>query len=188
MAKDKKQINVQPLKTLIEVQEMIEMLGRICGVRDRLLFLFGINTGLRISDIVKVKIDEVLGKDHFIVTQKKTGKKRVVELPEGLQKEIEGYCKDLKSKEGYLFPSRKGTHISEIHAYRQLVEAGKMLDRDDIGTHTMRKTFGYHHYKINKDVAILQEIFSHSAPSITLKYIGITQDEIKNSMKGFYLG
>jgi integrase len=188
MVKEKKQINVQPLKTMEEVQDMIYMLDRFCGKRDRLLFLFGINTGLRVSDLVKIQIEEVIGKDHFIVTQKKTGKKRVVELPEGLQKEIQVYCKDLISKEGYLFPSRKGTHISEIQAYRQLVKAGEMLDRDDIGTHTMRKTFGYHHYKINKDVAILQEIFSHSAPSITLKYIGITQDEIKNSMKGFYLG
>jgi integrase len=171
------------------------MLDRFCGKRDRLLFLFGINTGLRASDIVKVRIEDVLGKDHYIVTQKKTGKKRIVELSQKLQEEIEAYCKELGQveglsikKEGYLFPSRKGSFISEIQAYRQLVKAGNMLDRDDIGTHTMRKTFGYHHYKINKDVAILQEIFSHSAPSITLKYIGITQDEIKASMKGFYLG
>jgi integrase len=188
VADQRKQINVQPLKTVEEIQDMLFMLERFCGKRDKLLFLFGINTGLRASDIVKVRIEDILRKDHFIVTQKKTRKKRVVELPEGLQKEIEAYCNVLGSKEGYLFPSRKGSHISEIQAYRQLVKAGDMLDREDIGTHTMRKTFGYHHYKINKDVAILQEIFSHSAPSITLKYIGITQDEIKNSMKGFYLG
>ncbi len=184
----KKQINVQPLKTIEEIQDMVFMLERFCGQRDKILFLFGINTGLRISDIVKVKVENVLGKDHYIVIQKKTGKKRIVELPDGLKENIKLYCIKLGIKEGYLFPSRKGSHISEIQAYRQLVKAGRMLDRDDIGTHTMRKTFGYHHYKINKDVAILQEIFSHSAPSITLKYIGITQDEIKNSMQGFYLG
>lgn len=62
-----------------------------------------------------------------------------------------------------------------------------MIDRTDIGTHCMRKTFGYHHYKRNKDVAALQEIFNHSAPSITKRYIGIRQDEIDESLEGFKL-
>ncbi|MGN1132438.1 MAG: tyrosine-type recombinase/integrase, partial [Ruminococcus sp.] len=50
-----------------------------------------------------------------------------------------------------------------------------------VGTHTMRKSFGYHHYRKHKDVAILQTIFNHSAPSITLHYIGVQQDEINLS-------
>ena len=52
----------------------------------------------------------------------------------------------------------------------------------------MRKTFGYHHYKRYKDVAILQEIFNHSAPSITKRYIGIRQDEINDTLNDFRLG
>lgn len=50
--------------------------------------------------------------------------------------------------------------------------------KTDIGTHTMRKTFGYHYYKRIKDIATLQQIFNHSVPSITKRYIGITQDEL----------
>lgn len=49
----------------------------------------------------------------------------------------------------------------------------------------MRKTFGYHHYKQFRDVALLQTIFNHSAPSITLRYIGITQEEINKSYDDF---
>lgn len=56
-----------------------------------------------------------------------------------------------------------------------------------VGTHTMRKTFGYHHYKQNKDVAMLQMIFNHSNPRTTLRYIGIAQDEIEESYKNFIL-
>lgn len=52
----------------------------------------------------------------------------------------------------------------------------------------MRKTFGYHYYKRFKDVATLQEILNHAAPSITKRYIGITQDEINESLEGFRLG
>ena len=51
---------------------------------------------------------------------------------------------------------------------------------DPIGTHTLRKTFGYHAYQQGTDVTLLQKVFNHSAPSITLRYIGITQDDIDN--------
>ena len=56
-----------------------------------------------------------------------------------------------------------------------------------IGTHTLRKTFGYHHYKKFKDVALLQKIFNHSSPAITLRYIGIDQEEIDESYNNFIL-
>ena len=52
----------------------------------------------------------------------------------------------------------------------------------------MRKTFGYQHYKRYKDIAILKEIFNHAAPSITKRYIGITQDEINETLNDFRLG
>ena len=56
-----------------------------------------------------------------------------------------------------------------------------------IGTHTMRKTFGYHHYKKFRDLALLQKIFNHSNPQVTLRYIGIEQDQIENSYSNFIL-
>lgn len=56
---------------------------------------------------------------------------------------------------------------------------------DDIGTHTLRKTFGYHFYKQTKDVAFLQELFNHSDQRTTLRYIGINQDAMNNAMKKF---
>jgi len=56
-----------------------------------------------------------------------------------------------------------------------------------IGTHTLRKTFGYHFYQKYKDIALLQELFNHSAPSVTLRYIGINQDMIDVAMKEFKL-
>ena len=58
---------------------------------------------------------------------------------------------------------------------------------EGIGTHTMRKTFGYWFYKQTKDVAKLQSILNHSHPSITLTYIGITEEEIQDSLNDFVL-
>ena len=89
----------------------------------------------------------------------------------------------------FLIQSRKGYNkpISRVQAYRELHEIGEQIGRDEVGTHTMRKTMGYFHYQRNKDVAILQQIFNHAAPSICLRYIGITDDMKDNSLKGFDL-
>jgi integrase len=104
-----------------------------------------------------------------------------------LQQEIMRYTAGMRADE-YLFASRKGNDpITTTQAYRALVKAADMIDRNDIGTHTMRKTFGYHYYKRTKDIVTLMEIFNHSAPSITKRYIGITQDEIDQSLRDFLL-
>nr|WP_307471570.1 tyrosine-type recombinase/integrase [Cytobacillus purgationiresistens] len=72
----------------------------------------------------------------------------------------------------WLFPSRKGNlPISRIQAYRQLNKAADMIDiSEGIGTHTMRKTFGYWHYKQFKNIAELQTILNHNHPVVTLHY------------------
>lgn len=180
-------VDVQPLRTEQEIDDMEYSLRRWCGERDWFLFIVGINTGLRVSDIVPLKVGDVRGKSYVIISEGKTKKARRVSL-KPIQQEIEAYTRGM-DPDDWLFPSRKGSgHITTTQAYRALVKAGEMIDRKDIGTHTMRKTFGYHHYKRNKDVATLQEIFNHSAPSITKRYIGIGQDEIDESLEGFKLG
>lgn len=89
----------------------------------------------------------------------------------------------------YLFKSRKGENrpITTVQAYRIISEAAKRIGLEEIGIHTMRKTFGYWHYQKYKDVAILQEIFNHLSPSVTLRYIGINQDNIDKSYMNFSL-
>ena len=179
--------NVQPLRTAKEIEDMRWALSKYASARDLFMFNFGINTGLRVSDIVPLKVSDVRGKTHVLITEKKTGKHKRFMIPRATREEIESYTRDMEG-EAYLFPSRQGgSHISTTQAYRALQKAADALERDDIGTHTMRKTFGYHHYKRNKDVAALQMLFNHSAPSITLKYIGITDEELDATMENFAL-
>lgn len=194
--KKKKLINVQPLRTKKDIQEIKLAIKRgnkgtpknsRLAERDVLLFLVGINTGLRVGDIVQLKVGDVKGKDYFYILEGKTKKKRKVTISM-LYDEIERFTED-KNLDDYLFKSQKGNGpITTTQVYRILEDAADFLGRNDIGTHTMRKTFGYHYYKESKDVAMLQEIFNHSAPSITKRYIGIRQDEIDDSLDGFRLG
>lgn len=182
----KKEKNVQPLRTPKEISEFKWALNHEGGERDAFLFTFGINTGLRVSDIVTLKVGEVAGRDHVVITEKKTHKPKRFLLPKVLRDKIAEYTRMMKPDE-WLFPSRNGGHISTTQAYRILQKAAALLDRDDIGTHTMRKTFGYFYYKRTHDVAALQTVFNHSAPSITLRYIGITSEQIDKTLEDFAL-
>lgn len=176
---------VQPIRSLEKIQEMKSRLA-INGTRDVLLFSMGINTGLRISDLLLLRVMDIKGKREYILKEKKTGKRKRIML-HAVYDDVEEFVK-FKKDEDFLFASRKGNGpITRVQAYRILNSAARDVGLDEIGTHTLRKTFGYHFYRKNQNVAMLQELFNHSSPAITLRYIGITQDEIANEWSSFSL-
>lgn len=177
-------IDVQPIKSKSEINELIEALGMSKnGLRDQLLFKLGISTGLRCGDLVTLKVDQVKGKSSFKIREGKTKKERTVYL-NSLMADVADYIETLSDEEVYLFPSRKGKgNITITQAYRIISKAGDMIGNPSVGTHTMRKTFGYTYYQATKDVATLMEIFNHSSQKTTLRYIGITEEAIENSIK-----
>lgn len=181
------EVNVQPLKNQKEIREFIHALGKdkseLQKQRDQLLFKVGITTGLRVGDIVKLKVETVKGKPRFNIKEGKTQKSRTVNLKH-IMSDIADYIELLPPDVVYLFPSRKGDgHISTTQAYRILTKAGELLGRDDIGTHTMRRTFGYNFYNQTHDIATLMTIFNHSSQAITLRYIGMTDERINKSIE-----
>src|SRR3954452_14855585 len=177
--------DVQPIRSLEKLSDMKWSLKRHCSERDYILFLLGINTGLRVSDLLNLKIKDVKKKKKVVVKEGKTEKPRTIHL-NNIYHDVNDYIKILGGSE-WLFPSRKGDKpISRIQAYRQLNNAARLVDiTDGIGTHTMRKTSGYWYYKEPRDIASLQRILNHSHPEITLRYIGITDEEIENSLSRF---
>lgn len=179
---------VQPIrdKELIEKIE-IELLKH--GSRDLMLFVLGINSGLRISDILTLKVKNVKNNNHIVIREEKTNKERRFKINNSLREKIDEYIQGMND-EDYLFQSRQGKNspLSRVQAYRIINGAAKKVGiKDQIGTHTLRKTFGYHHYQSKKDVAVLQSIFNHSAPSVTLRYIGINDDIKDKSLEDFSL-
>ncbi|WP_283747499.1 tyrosine-type recombinase/integrase [Bacillus cereus] len=187
---DKKQhlIDVQPIRSKEQLEDMKWSLKRHCSDRDYILFLLGIHTGLRVSDLLKMETSAILKlkrkkRKEFKVKEGKTKKERIINIT-SIFEEVLPYAEDLKST--WLFPSRKGDKpISKIQAYRQLQKAGDFAGVESLGTHTMRKTFGYWFYKQTKDIAMLQEILNHSTPQITLRYIGINKEEKDNVLDTF---
>jgi len=178
---------VQPIRDKEKIEDMKRELLK-SGYKNFLMFVIGINTGLRIGDILELKVMDLRDKTHIKIIEQKTDKIKRFLINSSLKVEIDKFIKGMREEE-YLFQSRKGQNkpISRVQAYRILNSAGAKVGLKEIGTHTLRKTFGYWHYKQNKDVVLLQEIFNHSAPSVTLRYIGINEDVKDNSIENFYL-
>ena len=175
---------VQPIRRKEKILAMKKVL--LSNPRDYLLFIMGINSGLRISDLLKIQVKDVIDdrgklREFFETREKKSGKAKRFPFSKNLQKALRDYLKDFAgSPDEFLFKSRKGDKaISPQHAWYLLSQAAKTVGiKDRIGTHTLRKTFAYHAYQKGTDLSLLQNLLNHSSPSVTLRYIGITQDEM----------
>jgi integrase len=187
MTKKQGQNSVEPIRDPEKIRMMKEYLLHK-SYRDYFLFTFGINSGLRISDILPLRVMDVRYTEHLRIREKKTGNTRKIKMSAALKQEIEKYTRQMADSD-LLFPSRKGTGpIGRETAWRVINEAAHACGIEGaIGTHTMRKTFGYHFYQRTKDVAMLQQIFGHSAPSITLRYIGINDEMMDRILEDFSL-
>jgi integrase len=181
------QNSVEPIRDSDKIQAMKNYLLHK-SYRDYFLFIFGINSGLRISDILGLRVMDVRNADIVRIKEQKTGKGRKIRLTGALKREIEKYTREMADSD-LLFPSQKGKGpIRRETAWRIINGAARACGvKGEIGTHTMRKTFGYHFYQQTKDVAMLQQIFGHSAPSVTLRYIGISDEMIDQVLEQFSL-
>ena len=178
---------VEPIRKLEDIRKVEKFLEKKKGKRDLLFFTMGINWGLRISDIIALNVADVRGKTHVQIIEQKTGKQKKMFVNEKLKPMIAEYTKWKKNSDA-LFVTVFGNRLDRFSAYHILKDACKAVGLEErIGTHTLRKTFGYHHYKRFKDIALLQKIFNHSNASITQRYIGIEQDEIDQSYANFVL-
>jgi integrase len=171
---------VEPIRDKKQIQAMKQYL-RKQNVRDYLLFTLGINSGLRISDLLKLTVEDVT-KDRITIREQKTGKAKSFPLSDTCKGAVRDYLQETGRDEGILFPSRKGRGhepLSRVQAYHIIHDAARQIGiKDAIGTHTLRKTFGYHAYQNGVDITRIQKLLNHSAQSTTLAYIGITTEEL----------
>lgn len=175
---------VQPIRDP-DLLRAIKQKLRDQSERNYILLVLGINTGLRISDILKLKVKDVRD-NHIKLRETKTRKHKRIQITPALKRELKRFIEG-KDDEEFLIKSRVGKNrpIDRSTAYKILRAAAEYVNLDEIGTHTLRKTFGYHFYMQTKDIAMLQEIFNHSSPQITLRYIGVNQDSMDKAMNKF---
>ncbi|MFE8700066.1 tyrosine-type recombinase/integrase [Cytobacillus sp. FJAT-54145] len=153
------------------------------SIRDYLLFVMGINSGLKISEILNLKINDMMD-DHGKV-KKFLELDTKVEIPIYINPKVKQalslYVSSVSpEQDDFLFKSSKTNQpITRQQAYRIINKAAKSVGLDGkIGTHSMRKTFGYHAYKKGVAISLLQKLFHHTTPGETLKYLGIKDEKI----------
>jgi len=172
---------VDPIKDIESIHAIKAVLKKQ-SQRDLLLFVFGINTGIRVSDLLSLKVKDIRDEDgikEFLYLQDSTGEKAYY-INHRIHVELEAYLKAYKLEEGdFLFKSKKNNQaITRQQAYRIIHNAAKEVGiPGKIGMHTLRKTFGYHAYRKGIAISILMETYHHHSPSETLKYIGINKEE-----------
>ena len=200
---------VQPIRNVKQI-ETIKKLLKQQSLRDYCLFVLGINSGLRISDLLKLRISDISDKgkikDRIRLREKKTNKFKDFPLSNSTKSALKEYLKTREYNENEpLFISRKRNRaeaegvcegkcrnavncevsrenkgfLLRQQAYKIINDVAKSVGiKEKIRTHTLRKTFGYHAYNNGYDITLIQKLFNHSSPSVTLRYIGITQDEM----------
>ena len=185
----------QPVRDIVELKKIKKYYREVKpNKRNSLLVVCGLNTALRISDILKLRWKDVYNenllsfKSHIDVKEQKTGKKTTVFINKNLKEAFASFLKDIIAKKGklcevmeqFIFLGQKSTDkpISRIQAFRIISEAAKKcLLSHKVSCHSLRKTFGYHAWKKGVSPALLTSIYNHSSYKITTRYLGIDQDD-----------
>lgn len=176
--KDKKKI-----KELLGVYEF--------GSKNHLLIAFCIYTGLRISDVLQTRVGSAQ-EGIWEGKEQKTGKHKRIKLNTTLQALIQFYLmhqEEPLNDDDYLFYSSRdrSTHIKRNRADKIIRHGGDMIGLK-LSAHSLRKTFGWLAYQNGTDITLLMEVFNHSTQATTLRYIGITQDDIENVYQNIDIG
>jgi len=157
--------------------------------RDLLLFTMGINNGLRTGDLLKLHVQQVRDMkagDTLTIREGKTGKNNILVVNKAVYKTLQNYLDKTKPHDDdYLFLSRKGLNRPlTVDAVRKLIKkwtSAINLNKENYGAHTLRKTWGYHQrltYGVGFE--LIAKRYNHSSPAYTMRYLGITDKEIKD--------
>lgn len=184
-------MKTQPIKNLSDIQRIKEYFINRHEWRNYALFVLGINTALRIGDILSLRWKDVYDfkenkyKKHIYIIEQKTKKMAAPAINNSviacleLLRERFGQVHSIQPDE-YLLKSRKGTNtpIGRNRAYAILKHASNKLGIEgNISCHSLRKTFGYHAWQRGIPPALIMDLFNHSSMEITKRYLSIDQDE-----------
>ena len=172
---------VKPIKNREDIERMKDAIGAEGRYRERVLFVLGINSGLRISDLLNLRWKDVSG-SAVAIKEQKTGKVKRFPLNAACVEALKSIPRG-EPKE-YIFVSKSNRNGGESkpwtrqYIWHVLNEAAKAVGLEEIGTHTLRKTFAYHVFATSKNLTLVQKLLNHSSPATTLRYIGIEQEEL----------
>jgi len=183
---------VDPFRETKDIRNMLEICEEEGKYKEKLLLLFGINSSLRISDLLEVTWEDILTsereliKNSFKIKEGKTRKTKVITLNLMLKQGIKDYMThETRLKKGYVFKSsyrgRIHQHFTRQYAHnfiKWVTYAAGM--EGNYSTHSLRKTFGFRAREAGVDIGTIMEVLNHSSPETTLRYLGYTARDVAN--------
>jgi len=181
---------VEPIKDRAKIAEVGNYLAKNRNAKYAMLWKFGCNTILRISDLLAFRVCDVMNgdgvRDKLGLREIKTGKVRIIYFNEPLRRDLQVYIinNGLKAFD-YLFyhsPRHKNRPLSRKSAWREIKAACKAVGiTANVGTHTMRKSLAWAIYSSDKDLGLTMTMLNHSSVKSTLSYLGITNAQIEKA-------
>ena len=169
---------VEAVKDLKDIALIERTLERFFSERERDIWKFGINTALRISDLLNVRFSDIAD-GLLIVCEQKTGKRRLIKLNDEALQVVK---RRQRINDEYLFQAKRRNVKEPKPVSRQYVAEAFRQVGDHLGmrlgTHSMRKTRGYHLLQSGIGIELISRMLNHSSPTVTMRYIGITQENI----------
>lgn len=192
--------SVKPIKDDAAISRLLEELAnnKKLGLRNKTIAIVGFNTGMRISDILNLKVATLFDEDGKMVDSfrnvdiktnhtRSNNKAHDVFLTANTKEALKLYLKKRGNRSQWLFPSSKNHRkpLSRVQFASILNQAAARAGIPDVNTHTLRKTFGYRFYKQSGDIVTLQHILNHSSIAVTRHYIGLDDEEMQKKMDRF---
>jgi integrase len=176
-------IKVDPIKDLKHIKTIKKLLAD--RPMDYALFTIGINTNLRASDVLRIKVEQVReleSNNEIVLNEKKTRKERRISLNKACREAIQRVLESKSYDDSdHLFMGQRGvwtvpTVNAKVKAWCRAINL-----KGNYGSHSLRKTWGYHQRVTFKvDLPTLMECFNHSTQRQTLAYLCVQPEEIKN--------
>ncbi len=194
---------VEPIRDKKKISQIRNQLEGARRYRDLLLFVTGINTALRISDLLQFRIGEFMDangaiRDRFSIREEKHDKRNVIvinaSIREALEKYRTAYPTALTDPAHFIFFSSKRSGpeytrvLTRIQAWRlvnAMCESVGLVG--NYGTHTLRKTWGYHARQSGVPLELIMAKLNHANITMTKRYLGITDDELRAIAEGLNL-
>ena len=175
----------QPIRSKKQLHELTAYYLKLGKIRNHVLIVISLHTALRISDVLRLTWDNVYDfktksvKKSLTIIEKKTGKPKTIALHKSIINAISLYSAMAASRGQFLILNPKTTKaIGRIQAYRLIRSAAEAVGIEArVSCHSLRKSFGYHSWKQGISLAVLMDIYNHSSFAVTLRYLGVSQDD-----------
>ena len=184
---------VEPIKSKFKILAIKRNLKEEKYPRNYLLFSMGCNLALRISDLLSLRVKDVIDskgdiKTYLFIKESKTGRPAKIYLNNTVKEALTYYLNKSKGidPDSYLFKSeRSNKKLDRVRAWGLIQKWTKEvgLEGERYGTHTLRKTWGYQARKQGLSIEQISEKLGHKSVTVTRRYIGISQEEINQIEK-----